>query len=80
MARVKKPKPSARPMYPTSGRIHMVYVESSAMRIAWLRGELGLRWMCPFELERGIYGRCGTAEEKRAHKKVDVGSYFAHWV
>jgi hypothetical protein len=36
MARVRNPKPSARPIYPTSGRIHILFNEF-AMRLACLR-------------------------------------------
>jgi hypothetical protein len=39
MARVRKLKPIARPIYPTSGKIHMAFWRF-AMRIAWL--ELGV--------------------------------------
>jgi hypothetical protein len=36
MARVRNPKPSARPIYPTSGKIHILFNEL-AMRLACLR-------------------------------------------
>jgi len=37
MARVRNPKPSPRPMYPTSGRIHMILYERCATRLACLK-------------------------------------------
>jgi hypothetical protein len=36
MARVKKAKLSPRPIYPTSGRIHMM-IYTCAMRLAYLK-------------------------------------------
>jgi len=35
MARVRKPNPRAMPRYPTTGRIHMMADDNSAMRIAF---------------------------------------------
>jgi hypothetical protein len=52
MARVRNPKPSARPIYPTSGRIHILFNEL-AMRLACLREVVLLK----DRLERSLGGR-----------------------
>jgi hypothetical protein len=57
MARVRNPKPRPRPIYPTSGNIHIF--EGCAMRLACLEGE-SLSWSFKRGKRRGVVLEVGS--------------------
>lgn len=53
---MRKPKPEARPIYPTSGRIHILS-DISATKFAYLERNRGVVLLSIARVERGVWRR-----------------------
>ena len=76
MARVRKPNPRPKPIYPTSGRIHIL-VEWRTMMLAYLSERSGLSQVVHMGKTKGVervprFGSADSRKEKGSPEKV-------HW-